>query len=364
MLRLRESARSRAAFTLIELLVVIAIIAVLIALLLPAIQMAREASRRVECTNRLRQLGLACHQHMDAFLSLPPGHVSYDEYGNRCNTGGWQVSANELGFNWITQLFEYLDEPRYAENIKKCADSRYDSHEHNPSDDCEYHADFEHVGRETPKVLLCPSAPRLRQLFSNGSGFGLESLAKGNYAANYGSDNFDSWERSMHRGPFGTVLVAQEKVVVSLGGDGNRFKENQGTRPRDIVDGTSKTVMISEVLGIDGQSGNTNVDLRGVWLNPGMGASSFSMKYGPNSTTLDRIASCDPNIPHNSPLRCEQSGAVTECELWASARSAHSGGVNAAMCDGSVRFFSDSIDLEVWHALSTIANGESVSDDY
>lgn len=361
MLRSRFVRRQRSAFTLIELLVVISIIAVLIALLLPAIQMAREAARRTECTNKLKQLSLACANHADAFGSLPPGHVSYDESGNRCNTGGWQVSANELGFNWVCQLFEYIDEPVYAENIKKCADSRVQVHEHNPSDDCEYHADFGHVGRQTPMAFLCPSAPRLRQLFS---GMALESLAKGNYAANYGADNFLSWENPATHGAFGTLFLPQEKVVIAHGGDGNRLKENQGVSPKDITDGASKTLMISEVIGVDDADGSTNADLRGVWLNPSMGATTFSAKFTPNSTINDRILSCDSTIPLNSPLRCEQTRGFTfdegGCDVWASARSSHPGGVNAAMCDGSVLFFSNSIDAHVWRALSTIAGGETV----
>lgn len=366
MLFSRCNARRRRAFTLIELLVVIAIIAVLIALLLPAIQMAREAARRTECTNRLKQLSLACANHADAFGSLPPGHLSFDEAANRCNTGGWQVNANEIGFNWISQLFDYLDEPVYAENLKLCADdfngtTEAPGHTSNPSDHCEYYAEFGNVGRKTPNVLKCPSAPRLKQIFTSGD-FGLESLAKGNYAANYGADNFLSWETPTLQGAFGTLFLHQNDVVATLGGDGNRFKEGMGVQTRDITDGTTKTLMISEVMGIDSGVGSTNVDLRGVWINPSMGASAFSAKFGPNSTTRDRILSCDLNIPPNSPMQCEQASAPTDCDVWASARSSHGGGVNAAMCDGSVQFFSDSIDEAVWRALSTIAGGETNSE--
>ena len=100
----------RAGFTLIELLVVIAIIAVLIALLLPAVQQAREAARRSQCKNNLKQYGLALHNHIETYGTFPPGYVCYDETSNKFKVGGWQDGVNELGFNWKCQLLPFLED--------------------------------------------------------------------------------------------------------------------------------------------------------------------------------------------------------------------------------------------------------------
>ena len=125
----------------------------------------------------------------------------------------------------------------------------------------------------------------------------------------------------------------------------------QGTRIADITDGTSTTLFISEVLGYDDPS-----DGRGTWAWGAMGASTFTALYGPNSTTNDQIPACATTIPKNDPLHCTQN--QTSGNVWASARSMHTGGVNASMGDGSVRFFTNTIDLGVWHALATRSNGD------
>jgi prepilin-type processing-associated H-X9-DG protein len=138
----------------------------------------------------------------------------------------------------------------------------------------------------------------------------------------------------------------------------------QGTKFSQIIDGSSNTLMISEVVGVD-----SSLDGRGGWVLPSMGSSNFSAKWEPNAhgegidpetnTSLlkrDRIAMCDARLQPNAPLFCEtrrQDGQV-----WAAARSRHPGGVNAAMCDASVRFVTDGIDLRTWRALATREGGE------
>ncbi len=347
-----ESPRPRRGFTLIELLVVIAIIAILIALLLPAVQQAREAARRTECKNKIRQLALALHNHIDAHGSFPPGYMSYDENANRYNVGGWQHtgSPNELGFNWLCNIFAYLEEPQLATQAQACNDDRPEG-THNPSDHCESLNSSTGLGSTSLKFMLCPSAVRTNQKFSDGD-YGLENLTKGNYAACFGSSDFLSWENPATAGAFGCTYLKQEEIGT------DRFKANLGKRPGDIVDGMSNTILLSEVIATDVGGGTTNSDIRGVWINPGMGASVFSARLNPNSREMDRIAACDGNIPNTSPLFCDNQD-VDGSDTWAAARSYHTGGVNAAMCDGSVRFISNNINNEVYRAVATAGGQDS-----
>lgn len=343
---------SRRGFTLIELLVVIAIIAVLIALLLPAVQQAREAARRTECKNKLRQIAIALHNHIDAHGSLPPGYMSYDEAANRYNVGGWQHtgSPNELGFNWLCNIFPYLEEPRLAELAQACnADRPVGTH--NPADHCESMYSSTGLGSSQAKFLLCPSAVAANQKFSD-SGYGLENLTKGNYVACFGSGDFLSWESSTTSGAFGCTFLGQDDV----GND--RFQAGKGKRPGDLTDGMSNTLMLSEVIAIDVGGGTTNSDIRGVWMNPSMGASVYSTRLNPNSREMDRLTACDGNIPNTSPLFCDDQD-VDGPDTWAAARSYHTGGVNAALCDGSVRFISNNINNDLYRALGTAANRDS-----
>lgn len=350
----------RVGFTLIELLVVIAIIAILIALLLPAVQQAREAARRSQCKNNLKQMGLALHNHIDTHGSFPPGYVCYDETGNRFKVGGWQAGINELGFSWKPMLLPFLEEAARWQQISDCNAARLNTHTHNPSDDCEFNAAFGNIGREPLTVDLCPSNPQTRKLFN---GISLESLAKGNYAACWGSGNMLSWESTQTAGAFGCYYVNQNKIVTALGGSGDRFQQGKGASPGDFVDGMSNTLCLSEVIATDGLStGTTSPDIRGVWINPGMGASIFSTFTGPNSRVNDIIPSCDAQILVDKPndkLACTANNS--DPNVYAAARSYHTGGVNALLCDGSVRFVSENVDLvTIWQAIGTRQNGETV----
>lgn len=366
MLRRNEVKSRRRGFTLIELLVVIAIIAILIALLLPAVQQAREAARRTQCKNNLKQIGLALHNHVDTYGSFPPGYVCYDETGNRFKTGGWQSGINEIGFSWLPMLLPYVEEMGRWGQITACAeDLTGDPTDHtaNPSDHCEFSAAFGNVGREPLTFNVCPSNPSVRKLFSNGA-FGLESLAKGNYAASWGSGNMLSWESTATIGAFGCYFTNQTRIAPAVGGSGDIFQHDKGATPADFTDGMSNTVAVSEVIATDGRStGTTSPDIRGVWMNPGMGASIFSAFTNPNSKDPDILPSCDTTIPMNEPpyLHCTEN--YSDADVYAAARSFHTGGVNACMADGSVRFVSENIDnLNVWRAINTRQNGETVSE--
>lgn len=349
----------RHAFTLIELLVVIAIIAILVALLLPAVQQAREAARRTSCKNNLKQLGTALHNHLDTHGSFPPGYVNYDESGNRYRTGGWQVSVNEMGFNWVCNIFPFMEQPGLHDQIVACnEDMLGDSSDHtaNPSDHCEHSAAFGHIGREQLKFMLCPSHPAIRENFSNGT-YGLEALAKGTYAASWGTSNMLSWEDKRTRGAFGCYYVSQNDIAPAVGGSGDGFQAGNGNSDADFVDGMSNTVLLSELRVYDSAT-----DLRGTWMNPGMGATIFSAQNGPNSRVNDIIASCDTSIDSNDILYCGSTEITDDETVTASARSYHQGGVNATLADASVRFISENIDLGVWHALNTIRNEDVVGE--
>ncbi len=128
----------------------------------------------------------------------------------------------------------------------------------------------------------------------------------------------------------------------------------QGTRIRDILDGSSNTLAVSEVLGYDSES-----DPRGAWVIHIPGSSLFTALWGPNSKVPDRISVCDTNNPPvGVRLHCER--APDDGHLYAAARSAHHGGVVVSTCDGAVHFVSDSVDLTIWRGLATRAGGELV----
>src|SRR5439155_10956749 len=216
------------------------------------------------------------------------------------------------------------------------------------------------------QFMRCPSSGTNDVMYSD---FSLENLMKGNYAACFGGDTFGTATpannpNSRMLGAFQVVRDAKKYPV------SQRFGLGKGTRPADFADGMSNTLLLSEVRSFDRSLDGAdethvfgkNQDWRGVMLCPGIGASTFTCHTAPNSTTPDTIPGCDKRIPSTEPLFCVQNRA--DGNTWAAARSRHSGGVNAVMADGSVRFFSNTITQPVWSALGTRSGAEAIGQDF
>jgi prepilin-type N-terminal cleavage/methylation domain-containing protein len=364
-------------FTLVELLVVIAVIAILIALLLPAVQSAREAARRTHCANNLRQIGLAILQHNATYGSLPPGVPS-------CTHRNWITGAQEAGAfcegpNWASNIFAYLEEPALAEWVFECMESHSSA-----ADDLEHGGSYRdrlapgNVGTYTPKFYLCPSAEIMKKpLGGGGDDWGHDPwLAKGNYAACFGAGTYEfacpavdvrareideerEWERVPYRGAFQVNMLRGWEEAPQRDNADRLFGIwkmgwGQGTRLHDIRDGAAKTLAISEVIAYDSRN-----DARGAWVVHVPGSSLFTALTGPNSDEPDRISVCENRIPRSDPLYCRRDYRRETDPLWAAARSSHPEGVNASRCDGSVEFFANDIELDVWQALATRSGGSS-----
>lgn len=299
--------KSRRGFTLIELLVVIAIIAVLIALLLPAVQQAREAARRSQCKNNMKQLGLAIHNYHDSVGTLPIGYAG--------DVTGRGLVKGTLPFIEQAPLFNaWIESQNYntGTNNSVVCSKRISTH-------------------------TCPSDSPTQWY---------NSIPQYNYAPNYGNTT------STRQPTLNGVTFAAAPFYF----DDNANDPAVCYALRDITDGTSNTLMMMEV-----RQGSVNQDLRGLtWWGPGSGVSA---SFAPNSTTPDLMngfCNSQPDLP------CTTGGSVGNAPaangVYYIARSKHVGGVHALMCDGAVRFVSNNIDINTWRALSTMAASEVISD--
>jgi prepilin-type N-terminal cleavage/methylation domain-containing protein/prepilin-type processing-associated H-X9-DG protein len=334
---------SRRGFTLIEVLVVIAIIGLLVALLLPAVQAARESARRIHCTNNIKQLGLAIHQYIDSTGVLPPSMVLAGSGTTIAWSNGWSIQM---------RILPAIEQGPTFNSINFSV--AYQQHQNTTA-----------TGQVIP-TFLCPSEanqqPTSHQTFGN---VGIN---------NYG------W------------CMGDWFVWGSFGGPSpNRsaFGPNQSRKWADFTDGLSQTILLGEVKsyqpylrdcgGLSQISDPTNIpspnanpaqmvpeyngsgctlkpDGHAEWVDGGVHHTGLTTAWTPNKATPGRG---NPDLDING--QREKVGGPTFAAI--TARSYHPGGVNVLLGDGSVRFIKSTIAGNTWRALGTVAGGEVVSAD-
>jgi len=327
----------RSAFTLVEVLVVIAVIGVLIAMLLPAVQAAREASRRAQCQNNLRQIGIALQNYHGILQRFPPGRLRIPVDGQgRC----FSAYAHLLPFLEASTLYRQIDFNANPEDAVNAA-----------------------ALNQTIPYFLCPS-DQFKKLQGES--------AVHNYPLNTGT----TYALSL-RNPAGVPVTGV-------------FFENSAVNFRDIVDGSSQTVCVSETVKSEGgpdmwdgvsptngfvlTRGNDNASTgpeltdyatqcsgaglrlqqtRGSrWLYGAPGHSMYNHRRGPNDAGVD----CRGGLPHSN----RTNHWWDRLSLNVAARSRHPGGVHALFCDGHVQFTSEGIELRTWQAIASRNGREAV----
>lgn len=350
--------RRNPGFSLIELLVVIAILAVLIGLLVPAVQKVRESAARTRCANNLKQLGIALHDYETLNSSLPPGVAA--ENGNEDD--GWAT-----GF---TYLLPHIEQSGLRNNYKLDA-YWYDT------------SNYTAVGTEV-KLFYCPS--------NRGSG----GLKLGDIAAQWGCDlppYAAGTDYAFCKGSNAGITATPELVPATVRGPFGIVPRTGGNpigtiRLTDIHDGTSNTIAMGEAAGGSsrfpirsltnpGQIANDPFTGQPALLEQSWGATGFgdsthpwyasvlavTAQYGIGPDFNDEPMNRTPGTP--TIMSTDRSGYNRSGRDYVSGfRSVHSGGAIFLFCDGSVRFLSSTIDAATYRGLSTIAGSEDLSGNY
>lgn len=325
---------ARRAFTLVELLVVIAIIGILVGLLLPAVQAAREAARRMSCSNNVKQMGLALHNYHDTYRKFPPSG-----FFNRFSpSGAWSVQARllpQLEQGNLQQLINW-DNAYGVQGL---------------------------VTRTRVPTYLCPSEPRDEpRLDPNASDPNFT-----HYPLNYGA-NMGEW------------FIYNPQT--NQGGSGV-FYPNSTLHMGSLTDGTSNTLAFAEVKaytpylrdgdnpsasGVPTPSQPSEIAALGgsfktdsghtEWVDARVHQSGFTTTFGPNTLVPYQSAGVNYDVDFNSSREGRSLTGITYASV--TSRSNHTGGVEVGLCDGSVRFLSQSIDLATWRSLGSRSGGEVV----
>jgi hypothetical protein len=307
-------------------LIVIAIIGILVSILLPAVQAARDAARRSHCGNNLKQIGLGLHQYHDVHRSLPPGSVQHGS-----------CSSSTSFTNWAIEILPFIEEGSLYEKYN------HETYNHSPKNAM--------VREALVATYLCPSEPDPFDLAGRETGPGMNlRWAPGSYKGMTGVSTRDNtWNCHFVEGESPLLPMRFRGPLHTVGNPGPVYSSGEKLMPvrfQQIVDGLSHTIAAGErsiELGRDGKSHPR----RTAW------ACSHSM-YNKSSAHLD-----DPHLFIRDFDRCASQvnyGRNMVClHGWS---SFHPGGMHFVHCDGSAYFQSDDIDLELFAAKATIAGGE------
>lgn len=321
---MRLQTHRKRGFTLIELLVVIAIIGILVALLLPAVQRAREAARRMSCKNNLKQIGIAMHNYHDVHRSFPPGWLAVRNGRLAPHDGG-------NGAGWALMLLPHLEQVNLWEKF----DSHYSIVDHRNE-----------VLRETSvSVYMCPSDPKPKYFEIEPSGHGHShmlpqqdddhdhdhdehvELPTANYIGVFGPEELDECEEEPGHGP-----VTRNGQCRGSG----LLYHNSKTKIRDIMDGTSNTMMVGE----------RKTDRELGWYSTWVGM----VPEGEHA--FQRILGSADHTPNHPDSHFDDFS------------SQHVGGAQFVFADGHVRFISENINHDLYRGLSTIDGGEYVEGSF
>jgi prepilin-type N-terminal cleavage/methylation domain-containing protein/prepilin-type processing-associated H-X9-DG protein len=351
-----ETCQLSRAFTLVELLVVIAIIGILIALLLPAIQAAREAARRAQCSNNLRQIGLALHNHHSARGAFPPGVVVDD--GNYNNT-------DPVFIGWTREILPYAEDTALRAIYPN---PNVPIHDPSLRTFRETFVPFFHCPSDLASELLIPAHGPPNNQGINDAAAETDTTSPryrtGSYRGNAGrSDGFTTWylyeDIPPVNGPSsrGTGLTKNWRgplhAVVIKGGPAVTTKYELRTESfRTISDGSSKTLLAAESTKIDYNRRRT------FWAYT-FGTFILSQPVAQPRVFMGEYRQCEAMAESTTPGTPLTGTASRVCKAgWF---SFHTGGMNAAFCDGSGTFIPFDIDLNVFAAMGSIAGGENES---
>jgi len=332
--------KDRRGFTLIELLVVIAIIAILIGLLLPAVQKVREAAARMKCSNNLKQMGIALHSYHDTYGGLPPAMIQFGGYNDDPYAG------TKYGPNWAVLLLPYIEQEALYKTVSTGLTQWLNENM------AAYDATWAAVRTVTLKTFQCPSDdPNASACQRNFGGLGT-NWARGNYAANCGPHyNYGSRVNNGNSsgGPWGWSGRGPFSIITQNG-------KRNGLMISNIPDGSSNTVALAEVrIGVDQN------DPRGLWAWGLAGSSTIVSHADGDCTVPNGSNGCADDIRDAPDLPAQGLGNWTGCNSnQANARSKHTGGVMVAFADGSIRFISNTVSQQTWWLLNASHDGQTI----